>query len=363
MRLRKLNYRIILISLLLCSVGLIAIYSSSSPAPRLSSPMGWRNNLAIKQIIWILVSITMFFVSFVWGYQRFLDFAPLFYLLSLASLLILLMLGPVISGAQRWFHISGMNFQPSEFAKLSVILFLSRYFITRQDRISRVKTLAGASVFVGIYVFLIFQQPDLGSAIVLIPLFLVMAIFCGMKRRHIIVLLLLGIAFSPLFWSLLKEYQRQRLLVFLDPGRDPLGAGYTIVQSKIAIGSGGLFGKGWFKGSQSQFNFLPESHTDFIFALLCEEWGFLGAVLVLSLYYFLLKTILRTAVLTNDRGAKMLSIAVATFIFSHVFINIGMTLGILPVVGIPLPFISYGGSNLMVNMIALGIVASVKKER
>jgi len=323
---------------------------------------GPKNNLVVKQVFWMVLALTMFSVSFIAGYQKFLDFAILFYILNFIFLSALLILAPVISGAQRWLTIWGLNFQPAEFAKLGLILVLVQYFITRQERIKEFKIFLAAFVLLAIYTFLIFQQPDLGSALILVPLFLVISVCAGIKKRYIIALLGLVIIFSPIFWMILKDYQRQRLLVFLNPNADPLGAGYTVIQSKIAIGSGGLFGKGWLKGSQSQFNFLPESHTDFIFALFCEEWGWLGAVVVILLYYFLIKRILRIAVLSHNRAAKLLAIAVATNLFSHVFTNIGMTLGILPVVGIPLPFISYGGSNLMVNMISLGMVASIAKD-
>lgn len=211
------------------------------------------------------------------------------------------------------------------------------------------------------YVILIFLQPDLGSAFILIPIFITIAITANIKRRYLLILFFISLLFSPFIWYMLKDYQKQRILVFINPNIDPLGAGYTIVQSKIAIGSGRFLGKSWF-GWKNRFSFLPESHTDFLFANIGEKWGFLGGSFVILLYYLLIKRILRIGTLTNNLAGKIISTGIATVIFSHVFINIGMCLGILPVVGIPLPFMSYGGSNLIANILALGILNSIKKD-
>ncbi|MCM8798647.1 MAG: rod shape-determining protein RodA, partial [Candidatus Omnitrophica bacterium] len=268
--------------------------------------------------------------------------------------------GPIRSGAQRWLNIGGLNFQPAEFAKLTALLILTRYFVTHRDEIKSPKVFLTALGIILPYIGLIFLQPDLGSALVMVPLFLSLSFICGVKRKNLFILFFLGILFSPLFWYLLKDYQKQRLLVFLNPHIDPLGAGYTIIQAKIAIGSGRLWGKGW--GSHL-FSFLPESHTDFIFASLAEQGGFFGAGLVILIYYLLLKEIIWKGILSHNLAEKAIAGGIATLLFSHIFINIGMCLGILPVVGIPLPFISYGGSHLVVNMWALGIVSSLGRER
>jgi rod shape determining protein RodA len=351
------DLKLLFTALALFIIGLISIYSVTSHGTNVSA-----DSLMTKQLLWMAVSVLAFILSSAFGYQRFLDFSFLFYIIILVLLVMLIMLGPIIAGAQRWLKIMGLNFQPSEFAKLSLILVLSRLFIRSRESLYKLKTVLTAVVLLVIYAFLIFQQPDLGSALILVPIFIAMTISARIRMKHIMGLIITGTTLIPLFWFILKDYQKERLLVFLDPNSDPLGAGYTIIQSKIAIGSGGLLGKGWLKGSQSQFNFLPEGHTDFIFAVFCEEWGFIGAIVVIFLYYLLLKRILDTALLTNNFSAKLLCVGIATFIFSHVFINIGMVTGIMPVVGLPLPFLSYGGSNLMVVMIALGIVASIRKD-
>lgn len=357
MKLKYFDFKLAVIPLIIFTAGLVSIYSVTGHGTSILA-----NSLIAKQLLWMSVSVLAFVLSSAFGYQRFLDFSFLFYTIILVLLATLIALGPIIAGAQRWLKIMGMNFQPSEFAKLSLILVLSRLFIESRESLYKLRTVLTAVVLLVIYAFLIFQQPDLGSAMILIPIFITMAISARIRIKHILGLIITGTALIPLFWFILKDYQKERLLVFLDPNRDPLGAGYTIIQSKIAIGSGGFLGKGWLKGSQSQFNFLPEGHTDFIFAVFCEEWGFIGAIIIIFLYYLLLKKILETALLTNNFSAKLLCIGIATFIFSHVFINIGMVMGIMPVVGLPLPFLSYGGSNLMVVMVALGIVASIRKD-
>ncbi|MCM8793834.1 MAG: FtsW/RodA/SpoVE family cell cycle protein, partial [Candidatus Omnitrophica bacterium] len=245
--------------------------------------------------------------------------------------------------------------------KLAAILILTRYFVFHKDEIKKTKIFFISLGMILPLAGLIFIQPDLGSAFILFPVFICLSLLCGVKKKNLLILFLLAILFSPLFWGILKDYQKKRLLVFINPHIDPLGAGYTIIQAKIAIGSGRLWGKWWWKGD-NQFSFLPESHTDFIFASLGEKWGFLGGALVILLYYLLVKKIIEAGILAHNLAERVLAVGVATLIFSHFFINIGMCLGILPVVGIPLPFISYGGSNLVVNMLALGMVSSFKKE-
>jgi rod shape determining protein RodA len=357
MNTRGLDYRLLLISVFIFCIGIICLYSITYP-----KGTDAQDGLVRKQILWMVLSIIMFFLSFALGYQKFLELSLLFYLLILILLLLMPIIAPVVSGAQRWIRILGLNFQPAEFAKLSLILYLARYFTVRKEEINKFRVFSTAFISLAIYTFLIFQQPDLGSAMILIPIFFVIIVFARIKKKYIIGLVTMGFISLPFLWFILKDYQKERLLVFLNPNADPLGAGYTIIQSKIAIGSGGLFGKGLLQGSQSQFSFLPEGHTDFIFSLLCEEWGFTGAVVVILLYYLLIKRILEIAVMTNNLSAKLISLGIATLIFSHVFVNIGMVMGLMPVVGIPLPFISYGGSNLMANMFALGLVASIRKD-
>jgi rod shape determining protein RodA len=210
---------------------------------------------------------------------------------------------------------------------------------------------------------LIMKQPDLGSAILFVPLLTALLFQWGIRYRHLILSATFGIFSLPFFWGILKEYQRKRILVFLDPQRDPLGSGYTAIQSKIAVGSGGLFGKGYLEGTQSQLQFVPEHHTDFIFCVIGEEWGYAGSLIVIGLYILLFRAIFGVIEKTTDMKAKLLGSGILAVMFAQVFINIGMSFGLTPITGITLPLISYGGSSLLATALALGLVLSIYKER
>jgi rod shape determining protein RodA len=218
-------------------------------------------------------------------------------------------------------------------------------------------------IFVAIPVFLIIEQPDLGSGAIVFMIFFIMLYLSNVKLRFIIVFLaLLGLAI-PVGWHFLRDYQKDRIMVFLNPNIDPLGAGYTVIQSRIAIGSGGFFGKGWLSGTQSQLKFLPESHTDFIFATFSEEWGFLGAMILIGLYFFIIQQGIKIAERTSDHYGKLLALGITLMLAMQTCVNISMNMGLAPVVGLPLPLMSYGGSSVIVTFIALGILANVSKTR
>ncbi|MCM8783746.1 MAG: rod shape-determining protein RodA [Candidatus Omnitrophica bacterium] len=350
-------YKILLTVIILLSIGIFSL--TGEEGFKKEPPL--KDNLVFKQLMWAFIAILIFLFSYFWGYRRFLDISIPLYFVVLGLLLLVLAYGPIRSGAQRWLKLFGLNFQPAEFAKLAMILSVTRYFVSHKDEIKKTMVFIVALTMVILYILLIFLQPDLGSAVILIPIFISIAFICNVNKKNILVLFLLGLLFSPLSWHILKDYQKQRILVFVNPNVDPLGAGYTVIQSKIAIGSGKIFGKIWLKKT-TQFSFLPESHTDFIFASIGEKLGFLGTSLIILIYYLLLREILSIGIVTADLEGKAITVGIATMLFLHIFINIGMSLGILPVVGIPLPFISYGGSNLVLNMMALGIVASIEKE-
>jgi rod shape determining protein RodA len=217
-------------------------------------------------------------------------------------------------------------------------------------------------ILIGISALLIFKQPDLGTALIVIFLFFAMGLSSHVKKRYFIVLIALGLIAVPFGWHMLKDYQKKRLVVFVNPNVDPLGAGYNIIQSKIAVGSGRLFGKGFLAGTQNQFNFMPERHTDFIFTVWAEEWGFAGAMFLLFIYWIIITKILEISTMAKDYFGRLLAVGIASLLFLHVFINMGMTLGILPVVGIPLIFMSYGGSNLLINSILIGILFNISRQ-
>ena len=304
-------------------------------------------------------------------YRRFWDWTYPLYAMALFLLFLVFALGVVRLGAQRWLRIAWFNFQPSEFAKLIVAIFLARYFSKKSvDDVSVLSKRFGIFrgiilpfIFVSIPMLLIIEQPDLGSGMILFLLFMTLLYLTGLKLRYIFVFLLVVVLPVPFMWHLLRDYQKQRLLVFLNPNIDPLGAGYTIIQSKIAVGSGWLWGKGWLSGTQSQLHFLPESHTDFVFATFAEEWGFLGSAVLLFLYYLLIHRGFLIAQRTNDPFGKLLAFGISLMLSIQVFINIAMNMGLAPVVGVPLPLMSYGGSSVLVTFIALGILANIDKTR
>lgn len=360
------NLTILLIATLISIIGILSIYSSTHQ----KEGKIWEL-VYIRQIFWVILGIVLYLFVSNFNYRRLWDITYFLYALVVFLLILVFILGTVRLGAQRWLKIVWFNFQPSEIAKLVTVIFLARYFSQKSaDDISLVarKFKALRAIFlpflsVAIPAGLIMGQPDLGSASIILFIFIVMLYLSGVRARFIIIFLLIVIMSMPVSWQFLRGYQKERLLVFLDPNIDPLGAGYTVIQSKIAIGSGGIKGKGLLKGSQSQLQFLPESHTDFIFATFAEEWGLLGSIFLLFLYYLLIKQGFRIALRTSDHFARLLAFGISLMICIQVFINIAMTLGLAPVVGLPLPLMSYGGSSMSVTFIALGILASIYKRR
>jgi len=328
-----------------------------------------RSDIFFKQVIWVVVGLFIMWVFSNIDYHKLWDFAWPLYGLALFALLFVLVFGRSILGAQRWLELGGFNFQPSEFGKLVLIIVLSRYFSKKsfeelavvKKQSSVLKGFIMPLIITGGLTILVLVQPDLGTAIIYLLIFLILVFFIGVRFRYILVSVSLFILLSPFIWMSLRDYQRDRLLVFLNPNRDPLGAGYTIIQSKIAVGSGRLLGKGWFSGTQNQLNFLPERHTDFIYSTIGEEWGFVGSIILIILFYILIRRILRLAELVHDPFAKNLCLCIASLIFIQFFINIAMTAGFMPVVGLPLPFISYGGSSLVSFLLLIGITLNISK--
>jgi rod shape determining protein RodA len=313
-----------------------------------------------KQIIWIVLAwIVLITISSV-NYRYYYDFTYVLYIINLLLLITVYFFGKKTMGAQRWLSIGGFTFQPSELSKITTIFLLARFFST-QNPGSFIKDFVLPLILILFNAFLIFKQPDLGTALVLIIIFFIMGFSSQVKKRYFVFLIVGGLVCLPIAGKFLKDYQKKRLIVFLNPNVDPLGAGYTIIQSKIAIGSGKLTGKGFLSGTQNQFNFLPERHTDFIFTIVAEEWGFLGSLFLLLVYWLILKKILDKTKDLKEGFAQFLAIGITSFLFIHIFINIGMTLGILPVVGIPLVFLSYGGTNLLVSFILVGVFLNICK--
>jgi rod shape determining protein RodA len=351
---KDLHLPLILAVIGLAALGLFFIYSASFRDP---------GQYEVKQIFWIAIGLAVMIAVPYLGYRPFISVAYLFYGFSILLLILVYFVGSTRLGAQRWLTLGPFVIQPSEFAKLGTLLALVNYLGSHNPVQGQLKIVLGALAIMAVPWILVAKQPDLGSALLFVPMVLTILFLWGIRWRYLIIALAGVLVAAPLAWEMLKEYQRKRILVFLNPNLDPLGSGYTAVQSKIAVGSGGLFGKGYLAGTQTQLHFVPEHHTDFIFCVIGEELGFIGSMLVLCLYAYLFHSIFLIMQHTTDIKAKLLSGGVLALLVAHVLINVGMTIGLMPIAGVPLPLVSYGGSSFVMNCIALGLVLSVYKER
>lgn len=355
-----------LIAILIACIGILSIYSSTYQKEGRFWELIYK-----RQIWWVILGLVFFLIISNFNYRRLWDVTYVLYTLMIFLLFLVFISGVVRLGAQRWLKIVWFNFQPSELAKLIIIIFLSRYFSTKSvDDVSLkagkfgiLRGLIFPFVFIIIPIGLIIEQPDLGSALMILFIFIAMLYLAGVRLRYILLFLLITVLSLPLLWHFLRDYQKERILVFLNPNIDPLGIGYTVIQSKIAIGSGGIFGKGWLSGTQSQLHFLPESHTDFVFATFAEEWGLAGSTVLLFLYYLLIRQGIKIALRTGDYFGRLLAFGISLMLGIQVFIDIAMNLGLVPVVGLPLPLMSYGGSSIIVTFISLGILVNIDKRR
>lgn len=339
-------------------IALLSLYSASH------QPNGeMAKNFAMQQAVWMAFALCLSVFIIRFGYERWLDYGYLIFAFNIFLLILVLLIGTARLGAKRWLSLGLFTLQPSELCKISFILALIRYIGDNHHRLGDFKVVLKSLLLCIVPMLLIIKEPDLGTAIVFLPIFFIVLFTAGARIRHLVYIITAGLLSSPVLWHILKDYQKKRLLVFLNPDIDPLGAGYTIIQSKIAVGSGGFFGKGWMSGTQNQLNFLPERHTDFIFSVIGEEWGFFGAVLLLGLFLFLLMRLLRIAEFTNDLKGRLLIVSVVVLLWFQIFVNISMAIGIMPVVGLPLPLVSYGGSSLMTTIILLSMAVSVRLKR
>jgi rod shape determining protein RodA len=316
--------------------------------------------LAWRQLSWVGVGLLALLVVVSVDYRKLVRAAPAFYVLGVGLLLVVFALGRTVSGARRWIQAGPITFQPSELFKLIFILTLTWALTSRREQPLSRGTLIGTFALVGVPFFLIVRQPDLGTAVVLIPVLAAVLIGVGVKLRVLGALTLAGLAALPLAWLVLKPYQRDRLLVYVDPFRDPLGTAYNVIQAKIAIGSGQLLGKGVSGATQSRLAFLPERHTDFIFAVFAEMWGFIGALVLIGAYLLLVLRGFEIAASTREPRGRILALGVTAVFAAQILINLGMVTGLLPVVGIPLPLMSYGGSSMVVSLMALGLLLSIR---
>lgn len=319
----------------------------------------------IKQVVFLAFGIAVMLLSACLPTNWLSRNAYLFYTLCLLALVAVLLFGTVVNGSRRWLALPGFNLQPAEPMKFALIIVLSKYLSKKlPDKGGyTLKQLFLPAVITGFPMLLIMKQPDLGSAMVLGAIGAAMILFMGVRPKPIILLLLVVICAAYPAWNALHDYQQKRILTLINPESDPLGSGYHIIQSKIAVGSGGMLGKGYRQGTQTQLEFLPEHTTDFIFSVLAEEWGFFGAFVVISAYFILIFKMLRVVIRSKDLFSMLLVLGVTSQILFHTIINIGMVLGLFPVVGIPLPLFSYGGSSVLSTMFSLGIVLGVSMRR
>jgi rod shape determining protein RodA len=347
-----LDATLLVATLLLTAVGLAALYSASADAP--ARITGQLANLAVGfAAMWVVSRVPP---------EVLMRAALPIYLLGLALLVGVALYGETVNGARRWLHVGVTRFQPSEMMKLALPLMLA-WFFARNEGSLRSRDFAIGAVLVLLPVLLIARQPDLGTAILVAAAGAYVLYFAGIGWRVIATLGVLGAASLVPLWGLLHEYQRRRVLTLLDPSQDPLGAGYHTIQSTIAVGSGGLFGKGWLQGTQAHLEFIPERHTDFIFAVYAEEFGLAGNCLLLALYMLLIGRGLVIAAQAVSFFSRVMAGAVTLMFFTYAFVNMGMVSGILPVVGVPLPFVSYGGTALVTLFLGIGILLSLRRQR
>jgi rod shape determining protein RodA len=355
------NFDWVLLFLVL-SISLIGVLNLYSAGYSLADLNG--KPLYVRQMYWIMIGLMFMVICFCIDYRFICRYAYVIYVISIILLIMVFFFGSGAHGSQRWLVVGGFFLQPSEVVKLTVILALAKYFDDNKTNENySLRKLMFPFLIALLPFLLILRQPDLGTALILIVLFLSMAIFIGVKWSSIIPAAIGGIVLVPLCWNFLKNYQKERIFAFFDPERDPLGSGYHVIQSMIAVGSGGIIGKGFLRGTQTHLKFLPEQQTDFVFSVFAEEWGFLGGTVLMSIFFVLVLWGLNVARNSRDLLGALIAFGVTMLVFWEVFINIGMVLGIIPVVGLPLPFLSYGGSSMVVLMAGIGLVINISMRR
>ena len=352
------NWAYLLLILLICGIGIANLFSATSTWTTAIPPV------YLKQGYWLGIGLLIVVLICLFDYRH-LEYLslPLFGG-NLLLLFLVLAVGRTSMGATRWISLAGINVQPSEIMKIVIIIILARYFSEKEHlRGFSLRELIAPGLILGVPALLIMKQPDLGTALLVLCIGGTMALFAGVQRSALIFLAAAGLLAAVGGWFLLHDYQKQRILTFLHPERDPLGAGYHIIQSKIAVGSGGFNGLGFMQGTQSQLSFLPERHTDFAFSVFAEEWGLAGCLLLLTLYCLIVVWGLHIALRSNDRFGMYLAIGVSAMLFWHIVVNLGMVIGLLPVVGVPLPLFSYGGTSMVTTMTGVGILMNVGMRR
>lgn len=354
-RLKYFDVPLLIVSGLLLLIGLAIQYAVSLS--------GGTMEIFYRQLIFSAGGIVLFFLFASYDYHRLTKLNRVAYIVLLIALIYLILFGDPIRGSARWIELGFFRLQPAELAKIIIGLGLSRWLYLKRGQINSWKSLVVTLLYAGIPAVLILREPDLGSASIVMGIWFGLMLISPLRRRYIVMFIIVGVLFSGVAWKfILHDYQHQRIEVFLDPDKDPRGKGYNVRQAIIAVGSGEMFGRGLGRGLQSQLKFLPERQTDFIFASASEEIGFIGVAALMSLFYLLFRRFLYIMKTARDDLAMYISGAMFFMFLSQVFINIGMNIGLLPVTGIPLPFLTYGGSSLLVTCIGLGIVQNVARQ-
>ncbi|MBI2880843.1 MAG: rod shape-determining protein RodA [Candidatus Tectomicrobia bacterium] len=355
--LAQLDWVLITVTLLIAATGVTMIHSATYPKG------AELQGLYLRQLSWLGVGVLAAALLLLTDYRVVHRYGFLLYGIALVLLILVPVLGKTVSGAKRWLALGPIRLQPSEFVKLAVVIALARHFSDEDRRgLLRLRDLGIPTVLILVPALLVARQPDLGTALVIVLVGLVVILAAGLRMGTILALGVSLAAAAPVVWLFLKGYQKERVLTVIQGG-DPLGAGYHGIQAKIAIGSGGLLGKGLLAGTQSQLHFLPEQHTDFIFAVLAEEAGFAGSMWLLTLYAILVIQGINIAFRSRDLSGTLLAAGVVGLLSLHIILNIAMTSGLLPIVGLPLPFMSYGGSALVVDLLAIGLLLNIRMRR
>lgn len=359
---RQIDWILILAVITILIIGILIISSATHQARTEGDNL---SELYPKQLIFIVFSLFILAITWLIDYHQIKGYYFHLYGLNLFFLLLVLLLGNTEPGAQRWIEIGSFQIQPSEISKIIIIITLAAFLSTRKGDLTGIKDIVFAFIHISIPTFFIFLQPDLGTSLVLIAVLIGQLFIAGIKIKHLGVIFIIGFVLIAIIlnFNLLKEYQMNRLLVFLNPDLDPQGAGYNLSQSKIAIGSGQIFGKGLYSGTQTNLRFLPARHTDFIFSVVGEELGFLGTSMVLVLYFIIIGRGITIALSAKDIYGALVSIGIVAMWMFQITVNIGMTIGIMPITGIPLPFLSYGGSSMLINMVSVGLLLNIYSRR
>ncbi|MBF0517194.1 MAG: rod shape-determining protein RodA [Nitrospirae bacterium] len=360
--LKQFDWYMLSLLLVISIIGVMTIYSATRPVITTVQP-----NYYIKQIVWILLGLAVLLTVSVFDYNWLRKYGYFLYIPGLILLTLVLFIGKRGMGAQRWLELGPVSFQPSELFRILLIVGVSKYLSTVNGLLTKRHFSIALMAFGLVPFILILKQPHLGTSLVLLSTFFFLTIAKKLEKKVMITLIIIAIAVPPvagnLVWRHLKDYQKKRIVAFIEPDVDPKGIGYQIEQSKITIGSGQLLGRGYLKGTQGPLRFLPEKHTDFIYCVFAEEWGFVGSAIIIMLYLLLFLRGISTALRSRDEFGRYLALGLTFMLFLYFFINMGMVLGMMPVVGVPIPFMSYGGTTLITNYIAIGILINIRMRR